>query len=201
MDNSNFDDNTIFLEAEDKKYVCISGLETFEFRTDDKILDYLSLMGHNMIPYTFAVGEKYTYFISTHYKVIENDKIKKGMLLISTNGSLDPYDYHLSKNALDCFKKLLEYNTIHSSWLSMECEDLEEIVEDEEDDEVDVNIDELYYTDGSNEVVKIFNQKCVICLERDSDYIFKQCGHQSICEECYENRGDIDILKCVICRT
>ena len=49
---------------------------------------------------------------------------------------------------------------------------MEEIVEDEEVVEEDVNIHELKYTDGSNEVVKIFNQKCIICLERDSDYIF-----------------------------
>ena len=47
-------------------------------------------MGNNMIPYTFAVGEKY--FISTHDKFIENDKIEDGMLLNSSNDSLDPYD-------------------------------------------------------------------------------------------------------------
>ena len=70
---------------------------------------------------------------------------------------------------------------------------MEEIVGDEEDDEEDVNLQELEYTDGSNEVVKIFNQKCVICIERDSDYIFKQCGRQCICEECYQNKSDIDI--------
>ena len=66
MDNSNFDGNTILLEVEDKKYVYNSGLEIFEFRTDDKILDFISLVGNNMIHYTFAIGEKYTYFISTH---------------------------------------------------------------------------------------------------------------------------------------
>ena len=49
--------------------------------------------------------------------------------------------------------------------------------------------------------LKIFNQKCVICLEGDSDYAFSQCGHQAICEQCYQNKGDIDILKCVVCRT
>ena len=58
---------------------------------------------------------------------------------------------------------------------------MEEIVEDEEDDEEDVeedvNIQELEYTDGSNEVVKFCNEKCVLCLERDSDYIFKQYVH------------------------
>ena len=83
----------------------------------------------------------------------------------------------------------------------MESGDMEEFVEDEVDVEEDVNIHELEYTDGSNEVVKNFNQKFVICLERDSDYIFKQCDQQCICEECYRNKGDFDIIKCVICRT
>ena len=54
---------------------------------------------------------------------------------------------------------------------------------------------------GVNEVVKVFNQKCVICFEKDSDYAFRQCGHQCICEQCYRNKGDIGILKCVVCRT
>ena len=33
-------------------------------------------MGNNMGPYTFAIGEKNTYFISTHYKFIDTDKIE-----------------------------------------------------------------------------------------------------------------------------
>ena len=74
-------------------------------------------------------------------------------------------------------------------------------IEAEEDVEEDINIQEQEYTDGSNEVVKIFNQKCVICLERDSDYIFKHCGHQCVCQECYQNKGNIDILKCIFFRT
>ena len=58
LNNSHFDANTFLLECEDSKYVFISRLEIFEFRTDDKLLDYISLMGNDMIPYTFAVGEK-----------------------------------------------------------------------------------------------------------------------------------------------
>ena len=94
-------------------------------------------------------------------------------------------------------------NRIDASWPGREDSFMEEIVEDEddEDDEEDVNIQKLEFTDGNNEVVKIFNQKCVLCLERDSDQIFKQCSHQSICEEFYQNKGNFDILKCVNCRT
>ena len=73
----------------------------------------------------------------------------------------------------------------------------EEDVEDKEDVEEDVNIHELEHTDASNEVVKIFNQNVLYALNG----IFKQCGYQSICEECYQNKGDFDILRCAICRT
>ena len=76
-----YDGNTLLLEFEDKEYVYISGLEIFKFKTDDKIIDYISLIGNNMIPYTFAVGEKYTYFLYFRYKFIQNDKIEEGSLL------------------------------------------------------------------------------------------------------------------------
>ena len=105
LDNSKFDGNTILLKCEDSKYVYISGLEIFEFRTDDKILDYISLMGKCMTPHSFVVREKLIYFKLTHYKFIENDKIEEGTLLNLSNNSFDPYDYHISKNGLDCFKK------------------------------------------------------------------------------------------------
>ena len=48
--NRDFDGNTLLLEIEDRNYVYISGLEITEFGTDDKIPDYISLMGNNMIP-------------------------------------------------------------------------------------------------------------------------------------------------------
>ena len=49
-------------------------------------------------------------------------------------------------------------------------------------------------------MLKVFNQKCVIWLERDSDYAFRQCVNQCICEQCYQNGGDIAIIKCIVCR-
>ena len=86
-DSSGFDGNSLLLECEDNEYVYIFGLEILKFETEDKIIDYISLMGNNMCPYTFAVGEKYTYFISTHYKFIENDKIEEGTLLYASDDS------------------------------------------------------------------------------------------------------------------
>ena len=41
------------------------------------------------------------------------------------------------------------------------------------------------YINGNNELVQMFNEKCVICLENDSIYAFRNCGHLTICESCY----------------
>ena len=203
-DKNDFDGNTLLLECEDNEYVYISGLEIIKFKTDDKIIDYISLMGNNMCPYAIIFGEKYTYFIAHHYKFIENNKIEEGTLLNETNRSVDPYVYHLEKCGIDSFK-ILESNLIHSFWPG-HGEDLENEDDDDdlvEEDVVEENDDliETQYLNGNNEVVKIFNQKCVICYERDSVYAFRQCGHQCVCENCYQNKGDINVLKCVVCRT
>ena len=62
-DNSDFDGNILLLEREDNEYVYISGLETFKFKSDDKIIDYISFMGNNLIPYNFAGGLIYIFLI------------------------------------------------------------------------------------------------------------------------------------------
>ena len=155
-----------------------------------------------MIPYTIIVGDKFTYFLYNRYKFIENNKTEKGTLLNATNTSLDPYDYHVEKCGLDSFKKL-EPCFFHTCWPG-HGEDIEigdDISDVEGEVEEVVDLIETQYLNGNKEVVKLFNQKCVICLERDSDYAFRQCDHQCICEQCNQNRGDFDKLKCVICKT
>ena len=151
-------------------------------------------MGNNMIPYAFMLGEKFTYFLYHRYKFIENKKNKEGTLLNATNNSLDPYDYHLEKFGEDSFEKLKK-SLIHNCW-SGHGENGDDILgienienEDGEDEDVeDENLIESRYLNGINDLVKNFNQKFVICLERDSSYAFKQYGHQCICEECYKKR-------------
>ena len=157
-------------------------------------------MGNNMVPYAIMIGEKFTYFLHHRYKFIGNDKIEEGTLLNATNNNLDPFLYHLAKCGVDSFKNL-EHSLIHTCWPGHgENEDNgdDDLVEEDEENE---DLIEIKYTNGNNEVVKIFNQKCVICLERDSDYAFRQCGHQCICEDCYQNKGDFDILKRFVCGT
>ena len=79
------------------------------------MIDCISLMGNNMVPYTITLGEKFTYLLYNRYKFIENNKIEEGTLLNATNTSLDPYDYHVEKCGLDSFRKL-EHSLIHTCW-------------------------------------------------------------------------------------
>ena len=78
--SSDFHGNTLLLECENNEYVYISGLEIIKLKTDEKIIDYISLMGNNMIPYAIMIGQRYTYFLYHRYKFIGNDKIEEGTL-------------------------------------------------------------------------------------------------------------------------
>ena len=159
-------------------------------------------MGNNMVPYATIIGEKYTYFIAHHYQFIENDKIEEGTLLNASNNSLDPFIYHVEKCGVDSFKKL-KRSLIHTFWpgVGKDIENEDDISDLQDEVEENEDLIEANYTNWTNEVVKTFNQKCVICYERDSVEASRQCSHQCICEQCYQNKGDIDILKCVVCRT
>ena len=100
----------------------------------------------------------------------------------TTNNSLDPYDYHVEKCGLDSFKRL-EHSLIHTFW-SGHGEDIEnedDISDVEDEVEEDGDLIETQYLNVNNEMVKNFFQKCVICLERDSDYAFRKSDHQCIC--------------------
>ena len=68
-DNSfDFDDNTLLLQCENNEYVNFSGLEILKSKTDDRTIDYISFMGNNMVPYTFAIGKK----IHISYTIVTN---------------------------------------------------------------------------------------------------------------------------------
>ena len=76
-DNFDFDANTIFLECNDNEYVYHSGHRIIKFKTDEKIIDCISLMGNNMIPYAFAIEVRHTCFISNQYNFLKMIKSKK----------------------------------------------------------------------------------------------------------------------------
>ena len=144
----------------------------------------------------------YIYFLYNRYKFIGNNKNDGGILLTTIYGSLDPFEYHVENCVIDAFKKL-ENELLHTSCPRHRDGDGEVENDLDVEDEVEENEDliETNYTNGSNEVAKIFHQKSVICLERDSVYAFRQCVYQCVCEQWYQSKGDIDMLKCVACRT
>ena len=106
-------------------------------------------MGNTMISYTFAVGENYTYFISTHYKFIENDKIEEETFLNETNDSSDPFYYHVGNCGVDSFKTL-EHSQIHTFYPHEEYEENEDgdLVEEDEENE---DLIETNYCNWTNE--------------------------------------------------
>ena len=87
----------------------------------------------------------------------------------------------------------MEQSKIHTFYPHEEDEENEDgdLVEENEENE---DMIETKYGNGTNEVVKIFIQKCIICYERDSVHAFRQYGHQCISEDCYQNRGDNDLF-------
>ena len=78
----------------------------------------------------------------------------------------------------------MECNQIHSFYPKEETEKDEEEdmgrVQRKLDDSVEEqrNLDKPTYFIGNNEMLNIFNQKCVICFVVSSLYAFRQCGHQ-----------------------
>ena len=164
-------------------------------------------MSKNMTPFVVAVEEKYTIFLSKQDKFIENIKIPEGILKNSTNNNLDPFDYHLAKYGGSAFERM-ECNQIRGFYpieKAEEDDDEEGIWKDQR--ELDgwngeqMIFDKPAYWNGNNEMVKILNQKCVTCFGNLSVYAFRQFGHRYICEICYENKVDKQIIKCIICRT
>ena len=61
------------------------------------------------------------------------------------------------------------------------------IYEDDEDIEDFVSIEEAnlrnrYYCNETNEILKIFKEKCVLCRANPIVCSFRHCGYQVICE-------------------
>ena len=80
-------------------------------------------------------------------------------------------------------------------------EEQQENDDDDEQENDEEQQEDIIYINGNKELVKSFNKKCVICLEIDSIYAFRLCGHWCLCEDCYNNTDSIKITKCVICKS
>ena len=80
-----FDGNTILLrvgiENGRNKYVYIGGYMVCSFMTSDDIYEYISNMGNNSTPYSFATGEENYYLLAPNFSFIKKDKIDYDTIL------------------------------------------------------------------------------------------------------------------------
>ena len=84
-DKEVFDGNTILLKIgkEDNKhrYVYIGGDMVSSFMANDNIYEYVSNMGNNLSPYSFAVDKENYYLLAPNFKYIKKDKIHYDTIL------------------------------------------------------------------------------------------------------------------------
>ena len=109
FDKSCFDGNTILLkvgiENGKNKYVYIGGDMVCSFMTSDNIYEYVSNVGNNLSPYSFATGEENYYLLTPNFSFIKKDKIDYNTIL---NGIYVPES--------DLLFEKLELCKIHSNY-------------------------------------------------------------------------------------
>jgi hypothetical protein len=66
--------NSILIQVTGKEYINV-GWNVYSFTTDDEIIDYVSPLGNNDVPYPVAYGTKNTYFM-LDMKYILNDELE-----------------------------------------------------------------------------------------------------------------------------
>ena len=85
FDKGCFDGNTILLkvciENGKNKYVYIGGDKVCSFMTSDNIYEYVSNMGNNLSPYSFATGKGNYYLLAPNFSFIKKDKINYNTIL------------------------------------------------------------------------------------------------------------------------
>ena len=85
FDKTCFDGNTILLkvgiENGKNKYVYFGGDMVCSFMTSDNIYEYVSNMGRNLSPYSFAVGKEKYYLLTPNFSFIKKDKIDYNTIL------------------------------------------------------------------------------------------------------------------------
>ena len=100
LDKSLFDENTVLLEITEengrRRYAYIGGDMICSFLTNGNIYNYISSMGSNLTPYSITKDEENIYFLTPHFKFIENDWIDDRDLLNTKEISIAPFDYHVS---------------------------------------------------------------------------------------------------------
>ena len=66
-----FKGNTILVQIDTNSYIYIGGM-IYSFEIDDQIIEYISPIGNNDVPYPYAIGTKYTYLMLEQFYVPNN---------------------------------------------------------------------------------------------------------------------------------
>ena len=80
--------------------------------TNDYILKYLSNMGNKLNPFSVMIGDENIYILTPYFKLNKRDEINVNQLLKTKEGSVDPFDYHVSNCGKNSFKKLRKYKSL-----------------------------------------------------------------------------------------
>ena len=87
---SDFDGNSILIKLNNLIYVHI-GIEIYSFEAENEIVDYVSPVGNNDVPYPYAIDCKQNYYLMIEDVIIfNNDDIVEYM----KNSMNDPYHYY-----------------------------------------------------------------------------------------------------------
>ena len=85
FDEDCFEGKTILLKVDiengKNRYVYISGDMVCSFLTRDNIYEYVSNMGNNLTPYSFATGEENYNLLAPNFSFIKKDKIEYDTIL------------------------------------------------------------------------------------------------------------------------
>ena len=91
--------NSILIKINDHKYVFV-GWEIYSFETNDVIIEYISPVGNNDVPYPIAIGNEYIYLM-TFNKMIKRSDLKEQITL---SNSLN-YSWELGVDTMNKNKK------------------------------------------------------------------------------------------------
>lgn len=85
-----FDGNAILLKINTNQYIYI-GISIYSFTSESEIVSFVSPMGNNDVPYTYAIDiEENYYFLVDHNNFIDNGILK----IDDVSQYNDPYDYY-----------------------------------------------------------------------------------------------------------
>ena len=115
-DKKIFDGKTIQLKISEEnnkhRWVYIGSDKVCSFLTNDVTYKYISNIGNNKTPFSFAIGSEYI-FLTPLLKFIERETINNDELLHTNEKSVDPCDLHVSRCGKHSFEKMKTYK-IHS---------------------------------------------------------------------------------------